>query len=324
MKDDDSENESVSSESSIDATKKPISEIEFPLETECDFYFTIPFSYSFKNYIEICKKINKEIQMILYKKSGIIFFNSNLSTKQVIIETIFNKECFTDFFCNESFKLLSIDLNSLFKVIKNVKKGNSIQFIKYKDKPFIKINIMKNSQILIQDELLFFKCSGKKHLISSTDFQNFSFSTKDFNTELDEILSIDEKQKLTRTDDVFFLDSLFFSKFVSNLCKKKLNKIKFSFYKEGYFTIETKCNSFNAAVDVNNVIIIGDKEKYSDKNESITEVDIPNNIFYFFTKVKNISSEGSIIKLKPISKKSFVLETYTSGIGLFRVVFRNK
>ena len=302
-------------------------------EKDLDFLFLIPFGNSFRNFIEFSKKFNKELHMYIYKDHGVLFISYNNTNKNIYYEALFDKRCFTEFYCSENIYSYVMEISNLNKFIKQIKKNDMIKFSKNKsttiEKKPLNVSLCKNSVLKSLDHLSDYHIpsSGIYYSFKNLEMTNYSIMDKisQENKQVNQIRSL-----FMNPNFEYFISSFSFCKIISFLAKTKNNFLNFKFYSnkilienfsylEGDKEVIDKKSKKIISLYNKNVVTTTQKKKDPELGEILVNL----NVLLCLIKIKNINSEGSLLKFKLLNKDIFMIETIIGNNGIIRFIFKN-
>ena len=302
-----------------------------------DFRFKTRSGIGFKNFIDICRKINSELEMVLFEK-GIACVVSGISSKH-LIQTVFRREHFFEYYIRDDVMSINLDVNDMFGFIKKITKNESFEMVKMKNDDFASVNILNMDEIMHiyprvpisnyissispdYNNTLYFPFKGALIATKSATVRVYKFTAESHNAKL----GIEDKDDGAAAaagsaggdggDAAAYygyektsaaMDSLFFYKVIFFLVKNKIGKICFRIFSSG--TIEIEGMTQASQTSSQKIVIYGNKCKGGGDGEKIVEVVLPLNLLILILKFVAIQGLNGILKIIPVNSKCFAIES---------------
>lgn len=328
-------------DSNEDISDKNILEIEFENrkkniveEKKLEFNLILSFITQFKTFLEICKKINKEIDFYIFndienKKQSVILNCNDLTSSNTNIKCFLYKESFLEFFSVNKFIHFSVNILEIISKIKTSKRNYYFRIYKFIDSQKITISNLpflqkKINKLVSYNNFSMIPISGM--LITYEDSKNITLKKYSkipidfFNESKEERLYF----KSISNSYIFNINSNIFCKLLSYFNKNKFNQIIFKISR-----YETKNLLSIKGVSSNNNIEEFTLYDYNNFNENeekfIEDIEYCYSLSSIgnFIKIKNFNQEtNNLIKLK-FYKKNLFLESLLSNSGLVSVCLKS-
>jgi hypothetical protein len=280
-----------------------------------EFRFKMISGMGFKNFIDICRKINSEIEMVIFDK-GITCIIAGVSSKY-LLQTAFKREHFIEYYIkNDNVVALNIDVNDLFVFIKKINKNESFEMVKYIGNKNVTVKILSVHSILNLNpplplltyfssvkpdyaNILFFPLKFTGDTVRSGTVSSYNFTAETYNSKVG--IGGEMVSKNIRISSLFLYKTLHF------LVKNKIGKICFRIFASGNIEIEGIITP-QLAQPMSQTIFLYTNTVPPVHDTKIVDVVLPLNLIVLVIKFLNLNIDG-VLNLIPINSKCFAIES---------------